>query len=201
MAFRLGNSFTHTFGGIRTRPMRSPLSLTLQQKPGGAQARIARYAQWNQGPTRQARKPPRQSILIRWVNSRWFIGSLAGLGAAGSTYYIMHLEEVPISGRRRFNIVTPEMERELAETQYQAFLKEVGPGILPPWHPEVLRVKRVMAKLISGLSNLEDQGMSQKGQGAALTSGKAPWTSEQGLEAWQVHVVDAPILNAVVLPG
>lgn len=176
---------------------------------------------YTRGSARYARKPPRSSILVRWVNSRGFLWSMAGLGALISFQYIRHLgmkppfllrskgiiylmckiEEVPISGRKRFNIIKPEAERELAEEQYQRFLKEVGPGILPPWHPDVLKVKKVMARLISGLSKLEDQGISESDHGAAVTAGKAPWTGESGLDAWTVHVVDAPILNAVVLPG
>jgi hypothetical protein len=123
------------------------------------------------------------------------------IGAVGATGYVYNLEEVPISGRRRFNIVNSEMERGVAETQYKAFIKELGPTILPPWHPETLRVKRVMARLIAGLSNLEDQGITQSGQEAAVTSGKAPWTKEKGLDAWEVNVVNADILNAAVLPG
>lgn len=104
----------------------------------------------------------------KWVG---FVGGGLGL------FYVTHLEEAPYSHRRRFMWVSPRLELMLGEQAYHQTLGEFQGNILPDHHPDAMRVRRVMKRIIkqSGLEDLD----------------------------WKIHVVDAPNMppNAFVLPG
>ncbi|KAK4244924.1 peptidase family M48-domain-containing protein [Corynascus novoguineensis] len=94
-------------------------------------------------------------------------------------FYFSNLETVPVSGRTRFNVYSPESVKKAGEMEYKRLLWELeqkGVRLLPDWDPRTVRVKRVMARLI-------------------------PFSGMQG-ENWEVYVVDDPhTANAFVLPG
>ncbi|KAH0544904.1 hypothetical protein FGG08_000984 [Glutinoglossum americanum] len=153
---------------IRLKPLRSPF-VYLQKRtayrtgyPGGG-PRYSRFhrvnnlkAQWTQSPA------------IRY-------GTICLVGC-GVYFYTSNLEEVPVSGRRRFNVVSPEMEKEFAKQMYQQVLRQFGDKVLPTYHPDSRLVQRVLNRLIpaSGLNDLK----------------------------WEVHVIDDPKqINAFVIPG
>lgn len=90
--------------------------------------------------------------------------------------YISNLETVPVSGRRRFNIMGPDFEAKMARTQATDVLKMFGGEVLPDSDPRTRSVKRVLNRLIPscGLTDLD----------------------------WEVYVVDNPdLINAMVVPG
>ena len=91
------------------------------------------------------------------------------------TFYIYNLETVPVSGRRRFNCISAKRETDMAQQLYGQVMQEFGSRVLPAWHPNSKLVNKVMNRLIPA-SGLEDQ-------------------------AWEVHVVNDPQMNAFVLPG
>lgn len=97
--------------------------------------------------------------------------------AGGGVFYYTHLERAPISNRRRFMVVSKEMEQSIGSEGYDEVLKQYGSKLLPEHHPQVLRVKRIMKNIIkvSGLDDLD----------------------------WRVHVVNDPSAspNAFVLPS
>ena len=81
-------------------------------------------------------------------------------------------------------------------------MNQMQNNLLPEGHPKAIKVKRILGRLIDGLSKLEEERDVTKGdKTAAVTAGGAPWSDEDGLDAWTLHVVDAPIVNAMVLPG
>ena len=86
-----------------------------------------------------------------------------------------NLEEVPVSHRRRFNIVGPAKEAEAGKMMYQQTMQQYGNQILPAYHPKSRMVQRVLNRLIPH-SGLED-------------------------EQWEVHVIEDPMKNAFVIPG
>ena len=86
-----------------------------------------------------------------------------------------NLEEVPVSHRRRFNIVGPAKEAEAGKMMYQQTMQQYGNQILPAYHPKSRMVQRVLNRLIPH-SGLED-------------------------EQWEVHVINDPMKNAFVIPG
>ena len=103
---------------------------------------------------------------------RYGVGVL-GLGAGGFVYY--NIEEVPVSGRRRFNCISSAQEQSMAESEYQSIMREFGNRILSPQHPDSKMVNRVLGRLIPA---------------AGLDGQK-----------WEVKVVQSPEPNAFVLPG
>lgn len=59
-----------------------------------------------------------------------------------------NIEEVPVSGRKRFNIISPALEVRLGKSIYQSTMEEFGPRILPKNHPTSRMVWEVMQRLI-----------------------------------------------------
>lgn len=172
------------------------------QTPPRFQAQTRTSQQWQQQGFEPPKRRVRFRLLKRWATSRYFYYQVGGLGVLAGGFYVSNLETVPISGRRRFNFVSPEQEREMAEYQYQALMKEFEPGVLPQWDPRVLRVKRVLSHLLNGLSKLEEEGHLTKGdEKATVSAGSTSWSKEDGLEGWTIHVIQSKMLNAMVMPG
>ena len=87
-----------------------------------------------------------------------------------------NLETVPGSGRRRFNCIGPEFEKNMAKDAVAPILKEYSGRILPEWAPETRMVMRVMERLIPN-SGIEDG------------------------EQWEIRVIKEDQPNAFVMPG
>lgn len=103
--------------------------------------------------------------------------TVAIVGGGIFVFYISNIEPAPVSGRKRFIITTPNIEEALGNYQYDSLLKEYRGRTYADNHPDVIRVKRVMKRLIA-VSGMEDID-------------------------WKVHVVVDPSVgpNAMVLPG
>ncbi|KAH0565637.1 hypothetical protein GP486_000969 [Trichoglossum hirsutum] len=118
---------------------------------------------------------------VNYLKARWSQSPVVRYGAVclvgcGVYFYTSNLEEVPVSGRRRFNIVSPEVEEEFAKQMYRQALQQFGNKVLPAYHPDSRLVQRVLNRLIpaSGL----------------------------GDEKWEIHVINDPKqINAFVVPG
>jgi Zn-dependent protease with chaperone function len=83
-----------------------------------------------------------------------------------------------VSGRRRFNMVSPALEEYIGKSTVEQVKQEYQTKFLPEYDPRVKQVRRVLARLLpyaqgSGLQNTE----------------------------WEVHVIDSPQQNAFVAPG
>lgn len=89
--------------------------------------------------------------------------------------YVFNLEEVPVSGRRRFNIVGDGYMNDLGQQQAAQILQEYGDAVLPEWDPRTKQVQRVLERLIpsSGMKDVK----------------------------WEIHVIESDEANAFVLPG
>ncbi|KAI9228850.1 MAG: peptidase family M48-domain-containing protein [Piptocephalis tieghemiana] len=105
---------------------------------------------------------------------RFYIWAGTGVCLAGG-YYVTHLDTVPITGRRRFIDVSPDMEKQVAQAAYQSVMQEWQHRILPAHHPVSQSVRRVAERIIqvSGMKGLE----------------------------WEVFVVHSDQANAFVIPG
>ncbi|KAI9804103.1 MAG: hypothetical protein M1825_001505 [Sarcosagium campestre] len=101
-------------------------------------------------------------------------GAVAATGGLG-IFYWANLETVPVTGRRRFNCISPEYEVKSARMVYDQTLQQFRNAILPARHPSSKMVQRVMKRLIPS----------------------------SGVDAeWEVHVINDPgQKNAFVLPG
>ncbi|KAF4553402.1 Mitochondrial metalloendopeptidase OMA1-like protein [Elsinoe fawcettii] len=117
------------------------------------------------------------NLLYRWAQSPNFYYQVGGISIGVGCFYVYNLEQVPISGRRRFNFISDEFVRKTSESAYQQTLAEFRGQILPEHHPLHQMTERVLQRLIphSGL----------------------PAESNR----WTVHVINDNMKNAFVLPG
>jgi hypothetical protein len=85
---------------------------------------------------------------------------------SGVIFYFSNLEEVPVSGRKRFNCYSDATVEAEGNRMYRMIMQENQDQILPSWDGRSKMVARVMDRLIpaSGLANVE----------------------------WEVHVIDSP---------
>ncbi|EPS39611.1 hypothetical protein H072_6598 [Dactylellina haptotyla CBS 200.50] len=116
------------------------------------------------------------SLLQRWAARPTFYLEVATLGGITGSWYLYNIEEVPVSGRRRFNVISTHLEQQLGDSQYQQVVQQYHSHILPDNDPRVIQVRRVLARLIphSGLPSNYD---------------------------WKVTVIDSQETNAFVIPG
>lgn len=115
--------------------------------------------------------------MRRWSQSPNFYYHVTAISAGVGGVYVYNLETVPVSGRRRFNVISAEFEKQQGDQMYQETLQEYREQLLPPHHPKVQMVQRVLDRLIphSGLSSEQNR--------------------------WEVHVIDDNTKNAFVIPG
>ncbi|ODV94632.1 hypothetical protein PACTADRAFT_21356, partial [Pachysolen tannophilus NRRL Y-2460] len=94
-------------------------------------------------------------------------------------FYLTHLDEAPVSGRKRFICVSESIEKRIGQYTYNQIMSQYRRQLLPSNHPTTLKVKRIMERIIS-----------------------ASGTEEDPLVNWEIHVInsnDSP--NAFVIPG
>jgi len=99
------------------------------------------------------------------------------IGSAG--FYVYNLEEGPISGRRRFNMVPASFEAYVGKMTMEEIENQYRDRFLPYHDPNVQQIKRVLERLL-------------------------PLAREAGLHDvnWELHVIDDPNQqNAFVIPG
>ena len=147
---------------LSSLPLRLPLASTLQNpflRPLICPSRQSRHIHIVIPPPPPPPRFPRQhryqrfqsrtsSLRDLWHNSPQFRLLIFTTSAGLLTVYVYNIEEVPVSGRKRFNIISPALETQLGKSTYQVTLKEFGPRILPRNHPASRMVSRVMERLI-----------------------------------------------------
>ncbi|GAB7360251.1 hypothetical protein MBLNU230_g8011t1 [Neophaeotheca triangularis] len=148
----------------------------LFQRHGQQQQRCYSPSQPNQRQAFNYRRfQASSSLLRRWAArpTAYYEAGAAGIVVAG--FVVFNTEHVPVSHRRRFNIISPEYEASQGESLYKQTMQEYQQQILPANHPKHRMVQRVLDRLIphSGLDG----------------------------ERWEVHVIDSPEKNAFVIPG
>ncbi|KAK6358439.1 hypothetical protein TWF730_007772 [Orbilia blumenaviensis] len=114
--------------------------------------------------------------LLRWAARPTFILEAAGLGALTGGFYVYNLEEVPISGRRRFNMFSEDLMQSLGDDKNQEILQEYQDRILPENDPRCKQVRRVLERL-------------------------APHSGLPLDFNWHATVIESEETNAFVIPG
>ncbi|GAA5856215.1 hypothetical protein JCM8547_000824 [Rhodosporidiobolus lusitaniae] len=82
------------------------------------------------------------------------------VAGGGATYVILHLEQVPETGRWRFIDVSREMERSMGDDGFKEILQEYRGKVLPDWSPEARHVQAVVKRIVraNGLEESLGQG-------------------------------------------
>ena len=175
---------------LKQSTRRRPLTQTIfssQRHPGACIRRFTSGPKFS-----QSRNP--LTRLQRWTQRKTFYREVFAVATVLGGFYIYNLETVPVSGRRRFNVVSPEWEHQMGDQEYESILQEFKASILPDWNPQVRLVKQVLRQLVKGLEKLEKT--SEFGEEGSVIK-----STDGSLEGWQVHVISSDIVNAFVLPG
>ncbi|KAG0697831.1 peptidase family M48-domain-containing protein [Suillus ampliporus] len=183
--------------GIRSTPLLRQLSTS-----------SPRHAQYTRFPSEKHRHSPGQAIDNR-------MKIVIALVAVGGTYYVVHLEQVPETGRWRFMDISPKYETKLAQAAYNELLAEFRGKILPSNHPVTRHVQRVVTRVLesSDLGHLRSSE-PRRSPGEALddfwsedpfTTGRPSGessTPESGGKEWNLLVVNDPaVVNAMATFG
>jgi hypothetical protein len=183
---RAAFSSPRAFGRLNAfRP--PPTVLSKAPRPVPHHAPRPQRAHFSAGPRRPYYRQNAVSLLRRWAARPTFLYEVGGLSGAAGLFYYSNLETVPMSGRTRFNVLSPAYEREMGRSSYSAIINEFNGHILPGFAPEALRVRRVLARLVEGLGKLDGN--------------TAPAVGDTDIENWEVYVVASDQANAFVIPG
>jgi hypothetical protein len=117
-------------------------------------------------------------LFFRWAARPTFYRDVGLITTGAGGVYVYNLETVPVSGRRRFNLVTPGLEERLGRSTVDDIKQQYAGQILDVMDPRVRQVKKVLERL---LPFAEGEGLT-------------------GLD-WEIHVIDSPEQNAFVVPG
>lgn len=156
---------------LRSQNVNSTLCKQIPQFSRGFRATNASQQRYRQ----YSRFQQSRNFLYRWSQSPNFYYQVGGGGLAIGSVYVYNLEDVPVSGRRRFNFIRPEWEKSFGEEMYNQAIQENRGKILSEWDPRTRMVQRVLDRLI-------------------------PSSGIDG-EQWEVHVVKDEEPNAFVIPG
>ena len=155
----------------------------LPQQPAplvrSAPRRHASYQRFGGGGSRRGANPFLRAEFYRtaWKKHPEIV---FGSGAIIIFTYVYNLEEVPVTHRRRWNIVSPSLEKKLAGAGYEGVLNQYKGRVLPKDHPYTRLAARVVERLIPTI----------------------PQTGGVTGEEWHIHVIDDPDQpNAFVMPG
>ncbi|KAL1954997.1 hypothetical protein VTO42DRAFT_350 [Malbranchea cinnamomea] len=105
---------------------------------------------------------------------------IIGGGLVIGGFYLYNLEEVPVTGRRRFNCISESQEMVMGEESYRQLMQELRGRILPDSHPYVRKVGQVLQRLIAASEAYDPRVRDYK---------------------WTLHVIADDEKNAFVLPG
>lgn len=129
------------------------------------------------------------------------------IGGGGGAWYLLHLEQVPYTGRWRFMDVSEASEERAGQEAFAATMAEYRGRILPPNHPYSKMTRQVASRLIraaADLHGLEFEGVEAGTQqdAAAAAVDKTYARDFVANTKWQVFVIDdRKTKNAFVLPG
>ncbi|CAA6656254.1 unnamed protein product [Spirodela intermedia] len=141
----------------------------------------------------------------RWFENPRTVLLVVVFGGAGVvTLYYGNLEAVPYTKRTHFVLLSPTVERQLGESQFEHLKAELKDKMLPPTHPDSIRVRLIAKDIVDALQR-GSESMSATGETRSRKAGEVrglePATEHlQGLN-WEVVLVRNPTTNAMCLPG
>ncbi|KAI9665216.1 MAG: hypothetical protein M1831_002226 [Alyxoria varia] len=159
---------------VRQPPLRQPPIVRYQSwrpRRGQQQQQQQQYQRFQQQPRSNL-----QSLLYQWVTSRTFYWQLGGFGTVCGAYYVTHVEEAPLTGRRRFMASFPSFVHRYLEGTGGMLTEAYKDRLLPPTDKRHQLAQRVLERLIP--------------------------SSGQAEKKWKLYVIDDPNeMNAMALPG
>ncbi|KAI9456016.1 hypothetical protein BJY52DRAFT_1277558 [Lactarius psammicola] len=211
----------HLESRAQTRsPPRRIVSLSPHRNISISAARRAQYSRFDDHPKPGPNSPP---PLFSGLQRRDVIIYTLGVGSV--VYYLLHLEQVPETGRWRFMDVSPKFEAALWEASYDELSQQYGGKLLPPSHVITQHVHRVVSRILEAndLGTLRGdrrvpappRNVLQSGfglvNGESEGAGPDLWDPDStgrgaghgsGKKEWNLLVVnDQKVVNAMAAPG
>ncbi|GFO03230.1 metalloendopeptidase oma1, mitochondrial [Plakobranchus ocellatus] len=128
----------------------------------------------------QALSPNERKKVLTKLRRYWYIpaGLVSILSASGVVYYVSHLEDTPVTGRRRFVALTHEQIIKIAQAEANMLKEQFKDKLYPINSIEAYRVLDVAERLLRA----------------------NPELSQMKFDKWNVYVIKDPMVNACVLP-
>ncbi|XP_017461783.1 PREDICTED: metalloendopeptidase OMA1, mitochondrial-like, partial [Rhagoletis zephyria] len=124
----------------------------------------------------------KREVFLEFIR-RHRLKLLAGVGlvlASFAYYYFSHIQETPITKRRRFIAFTPEQFEVLNKLEFDQQIETYKSKLLPTEHADTQRVGRVVRQLLAGNEDIEQIKRHD----------------------WSVSVInDESVMNAFVMPS
>lgn len=165
----------------------------------------------------------RRNQIPRWYQNPRIIATLllAGGGTVLTIYY-GNLETVPYTKRSHLVLLSPSLERQLGEAQFNEIKSSLRSKILPPLHPDAIRVRLISKQIIEAVQR--GFGPEDRRWGAIERDEEVRWRKEEEIVdewvrdsrekgkarestrhleglSWEVMVVRDEMVNAMCLPG
>lgn len=124
-------------------------------------------------------KMKRKIFLAHLMRHRVRYGSGIGITTfTGFVYYDSHIQETPLTGRKRFILFTNEQLVEIEKLEQEQLFTIYEKDILDPYSPYVNRAMRVANRLFSANKEIPEVESIN----------------------WKLTVIDANLINAVAFP-
>ncbi len=168
--------------GLHTSPVRPAwffLSGPLVRGMVALGARAGRRV-WK-GWSEERRQKVKDAIRKR---SGYVIAGVGALTTYGAGYYLYHVEEAPLTGRRRFMMIDRPQLQSMIEKEGSDLVTSISGGhpILPPSHPAYSEIVPILERIIPILSS--------------------HWVGGTDDIKWILYVIDNPnVANAMCLPS
>jgi metalloendopeptidase OMA1, mitochondrial len=190
---------------------RKPTVISAPRPLPAAQARFYSASRVPRGYATPRQTPSHRHSLTASPPSKWFplwqkLEPVLIVGGGALAVYLSIVETVPFTNRRRFMVMSRKFERELGEDMFAREKRLVWPNILPPDHPDSVRVRRIASEIVRAVDRgLDDHRRRETGARAIMFRMerllRQPQTSSL-LDGWEVIVVkDDKIVNAECVPG
>lgn len=100
-------------------------------------------------------------------------------------FIVVHLEQAPVTHRLRFMVNVDGFEKMSSDSAYKSLLQQYSGNILPLTHPDTVKVRNVMMKLIKAAENYVDPDTNER-----LNLFRNTYSGEVPLIDWRIHVID-----------
>ncbi|OWB77856.1 hypothetical protein B5S32_g2036 [[Candida] boidinii] len=141
-----------------------------------------RYANYQHFDGTRTRSGTALGLLWSSSTTRRYVYIAGGLVVV---FIVVHLEKAPVTHRLRFMVNVDGFEKMSSDSSYKSLLQQYSGNILPANHPDTVKVKAVMMKLIRAAENYVDPDTNEK-----LNLFRNTYSGELPLIDWKIHVID-----------
>jgi len=124
----------------------------------------------------------KKKALIATIKRHWYIpvGIVGSVVVYGGVFYYSHIVETPITGRKRFVMLTYDQILKIAEEEAKNHEEAFKGKMFGPDDPETHRVVNVMMRLLNANTEMN---------------------RNLAFDQWKIFVVNSPLCNAFAMPN